>query len=508
MRKYSKINSNKKRAKNRLSGLSDAFNSDYFSAFSAETPRKKLAKNRRGKSLRPRRVNRSKETYLVPYDPWPEMVPFHRARGFSGVRCVLGGVGSGKTTAGAAESLRLNLANDLPGLDGMIVAPTYPLLHRVTLRAFLKVAGPLPRRHNREQRFFEMPGGSRVYYGSADRPDTLEGSNLTWTWLDELRYFRRSAFDICLARVRVPQKDGRAGHIFATTTPSKGWLKEVFGPAALIEHPDRYALSISTRVNRSLPPEFLSRMLGAYSARQFEEYVEGLWVPSDTAVFPSFDEPNHVETDLHVPGYPVDFAYDPGFNRPAGLFLQKFEDRCCPRHPNNQGTCVHVLGEYLPEKTSTLQAVPQVVEVFRGKLYSPGVCVLDPAGRGKSPELGRSSVSIFEASPLWRPRGLYDSGVTTPTSPGQRSIRAGVESVRALISPVVGPPRIYFDASIAGPNANPRGIVRALEAYETKAGSDDPIKDGVFDHVIDALRYYVVLYAPIPGIESGVKVFY
>ena len=49
-------------------------------------------------------------------------------------RAFVGGVGSGKTTAGAVELLR-QPANR----TGLIVAPTYPILRDATLRTFLEL---------------------------------------------------------------------------------------------------------------------------------------------------------------------------------------------------------------------------------------------------------------------------------------------------------------------------------------------------------------------------------
>src|SRR5689334_24375945 len=68
----------------------------------------------------------------------------------------VGGVGAGKTTAGALRALAWAL--DHPGSLGLIGAPTYPMLRDATQRAF---------------------------FALLDDPDRVRGLTLAWFWLDE-----------------------------------------------------------------------------------------------------------------------------------------------------------------------------------------------------------------------------------------------------------------------------------------------------------------------------------
>ncbi len=106
------------------------------------------------------------------------------------VAAMLGGYGSGKSRALAEKMLDLAAAN--PGCDGMLVAPTWGVLHKTTLRQFYDVsdpdAGACPRELvaevNAGKRYIRLVNNARIYYASADRPGTLEGANLAFFGLD------------------------------------------------------------------------------------------------------------------------------------------------------------------------------------------------------------------------------------------------------------------------------------------------------------------------------------
>jgi phage terminase large subunit-like protein len=91
----------------------------------------------------------------------------------------VGGVGAGKTFAGAARAV-LRMIED-PGSLGLIGAPTYPMLRDATLRAFLELLPrPLIHRYQRAQERLALANGSEVLFRSLETPDRAHGLNLAW----------------------------------------------------------------------------------------------------------------------------------------------------------------------------------------------------------------------------------------------------------------------------------------------------------------------------------------
>ena len=126
-------------------------------------------------------------------------------------KAFVGGIGSGKTFAGALEVLRMP-ANSV----GMIVGPTYQSLNKATLETFFEITEPakLIERHWKADRKFKLKGNRIVHYGSADNPDSLRGPNLGWFWGDEVSYWEAKAWRIMAGRLRK-----HPGRCWLTMTP-------------------------------------------------------------------------------------------------------------------------------------------------------------------------------------------------------------------------------------------------------------------------------------------------
>ena len=426
----------------------------------------------------------------IPYKPLPHQRRFHDDR--TPYRLLRGGVGSGKTLAGAAESIRLAIAN--PQCDGLIVAPTWGILHRTTLRTFVQLLPkPLLARQAKSERYLQLVNGSRVYYGSADRPDTLEGANLAWAWGDEGRYWSREAWQILIARVRAPSAQHRS--IVVTSTPSMNWLYDVWGEQR-IGYADHNA---STADNPYLPAEYDAALRRSYSEALYRQYAGGEWGIGEGQVFPEFDTAIHCCPGL-TPGAnaTVDLAIDLGVRRPAVVYLQGFNrDSRCPIHTDNT-ECVHIVGEFLPNDCPTYQLAWEIRYDLQRRGWLPGVAYIDPAGANRDIQTGRRDVEVLEGAGF-RVEYSHD--------PVMRSVGVGTEHLRALLRPVEGSPKLYIDSHLAEKSASPRGIVRAFARAEKDEKREGRTyrKDGELDHVLDCLRYGVNhLIAPV---GRGIEVF-
>lgn len=419
---------------------------------------------------------------IVPSDRYRarvEQAPFHLSR--APIRFLRGGVGAGKTIAGAAEAL--NLAAENPGLDGMVIAPTWSILQRVTLREVLRL---LPksriRVHRKQERYVELRNSSCIYYGSADRPETLEGSNLAWAWGDEARYWRREAWQILLARVRHPAAKHRS--IVLTSTPSMGWLYEEFGQP----RPDAESWAMPTHTNPYLPPEYLESLRRRYSPRLYRQYCEGAWVLLEGAVFEEFDAEKQIQPLEVVRDLPVHAGVDFGYRRSAAVFFQHIEH--CNRH--GVSDCLHILDEVLPDNRPTPKLAEVIQETIAAHNWILGKCYCDPAGSSASVESGYSSLDVFDS---------YGIPWEYNRDPENVFIPNGIESIRGKLCSSVGKCSLYIHPRVQG-EGHERGIVAALQqsAYpEAKDGrpvEDKPVKDGLYDHALDALRYAVINLFP------------
>lgn len=389
------------------------------------------------------------------------------------IKLFRGGAGSGKTTAGAAEALRLAIEN--PRLDGFIVSPTYNLLHRVTLREFRRLVTLTERRtgeaiiayERKGERFIELVNGARIYYGSADRPQSLEGSTVAWIWGDEARYFPVETWRILNARCREPRAARRC--IVLTTTPAMNWLYEEFVIKATADHDDIHCSALD---NPYLPEDYVDRLRASFSTTFFEQYVLGEWRALEGVVYPQYDPvKNHRWWDID-PTMPIHIGVDFGINNPAAVFAQAHGDR------------LYIVGEYTPKDITTPEFVLGISRWLRENGCKPGRVFCDPAGRARNEHSGMRNVELLE---------MEGFDVDFARDPVLRSVRYGIDVVRSRFLNFAGERNLFITKDFAEAcQDNPRGIIAMLRAYQFRKGTEDPLKDEIVDHIADALRYLCV----------------
>lgn len=415
------------------------------------------------------------------------------------VVAALAGYGAGKTKAGARKAVRLALEN--AGRDGLIVAPTWGLLQKVTLRSFFDkeapLAGACPAQFVEEifegQRYILLKNGSRIYFGSADRPGSLEGTNLAWWWLDEGRLVKRAAWNVLVGRLRDVHAPKVQGII--TSTPSAGWLQEEFGS----QKPDREAVHFSTRENAAnLPPGTIEDLERTYSAREARVLIEGEFGLLVGAVYEEFERKTHLVDWAYNPRFRTLEAWDFGFRWPAVLFVQ-YLPAGTPipgRGAAPAGGAYVVFDEIMRDNVTT--EVLAMEAKLRG--YKVDRIYCDPAGDGTQSAVGLTDVSVLKDTRC----SNGQPAIRWTTEPRFRHIPYGVNLLRGLLRNTRGEIRLFVARSLDKPKDR-RGIVKSLEGYaypEAKDGrpqGDEPLKDGVFDHCGDALRYLAIGEAVATG---------
>jgi Phage terminase large subunit len=144
---------------------------------------------------------------------------------------LVGGVGSGKSHAGAVRALQRRFGRTDPDRGrppslGLVVSPTYPMLRDATWRTALDVWGPLLARVVAAETRMVMATGDEVIFRSADDPERLRGPNASWAWIDEAALCHPATWPIVIGRLR---QHGRLGEAWATTTPKgMNWVYDVW----------------------------------------------------------------------------------------------------------------------------------------------------------------------------------------------------------------------------------------------------------------------------------------
>lgn len=184
---------------------------------------------------------------------------------------LLGGVGAGKSYAGAVKAL-LRFTDPQPSL-GIVISPTYPMLRDATWRTAIAVWQPLIRKVVENTMRVELVNGHEVLFRSADEPDRLRGPNASWAWIDEAALCHPDTWPITIGRLR---QFGTLGTAWLTTTPKgMNWLYETFVTNATDETAVHRA---ATWANPFVDEAFTQSLRSQYSGDFARQELEAEWV--------------------------------------------------------------------------------------------------------------------------------------------------------------------------------------------------------------------------------------
>lgn len=350
----------------------------------------------------------------------------------------VGGIGSGKSHAGAVKALG-QMSN--PGL-GMVVAPTYAMLRDATVRTFLELAGLVVKKFHSGEMRIELRNGAEALFRSADNPERLRGPNLSWAWIDEAALCRPGTWEIIIGRLR---EAGRAGTCWVTTTPKgRNWLYDRRGEMTLFK--------ASTADNPYLDTGFVKSLQDAYTGQFARQELEGEFVTFDGLVYEEFDRELHVIDVDRKKNVRYVAGVDEGYTNPSVILV-------CGIDSDGR---VNVAEEFYKRRMLQGDVVAHAQNLARD--WNIEAFYVDPSAAGLIAEMASVGLTVHEAN---------------------NAVMPGIQSVKARLAVLGdGRPRLALDAGCVN-------LAAEFESYSWKSGRagirDEPEK--VNDHALDALRY-------------------
>jgi len=181
-------------------------------------------------------------------------------------------------------------------------------------------------------------------------------------------------------------------------------------------------------------------------------------------VFAEFDRNEHVQSVEYQSDLPLYRSIDFGFSNPLACLLLQVDGN----------GCVRVLDEHIKNQT-TLSEHARLIQCRWPRPVAATYC--DPAGKQRNEITGSSLVQEMAALGM-------------PVRYRSSRILDGLEMIRRFLNPAEGKPKL-----VIAPKCEQ--LIRAFESYHYARGANGtltelPEKDGVHDHVVDALRYFFV----------------
>ena len=219
------------------------------------------------------------------------------------------------------------------------------------------------------------------------------------------------------------------------------------------------------RANGYLKIDDVISQMRRSSRAGFESEMLCLRPNLENAVFEEFDEAVHVSPVGYDASLPLYRAMDFGFKNPfVCLWIQVDDDGV-----------VRVIDEYLRDK----KIIAEHAAVVMGRTPCDESRVedtfADPAGAQRNGVTGTGEIKV-----------LRDMGMRVRCCSSK--ILGGIEKIRAALRAGDGQSRLVIDPKCSK-------LIAAMQCYHyPDAGGELPEKDGVYDHPIDALRYFFVNY--------------
>ena len=290
----------------------------------------------------------------------------------------IGGLGSGKTTAGAVKALMNSVIGpqDSGPKLGMVMAPTYPMLRDATFRTFIEVAGNTIADIQKSEMKITLINKSEILFRSADNPDRLRGPNLHWAWIDEAAMCPALTWEITLGRLRA---QGRARPLWITGTPKgRNWLFTATAQLKLFR--------AKTRENPYLAKEFVQSLHNIYSGQFAEQELEGEFIKLEGMIYDEFDESIHVKPAPDISAFTEIIAGgDAGYTNPAVLLIIGI-------YPDGR---LHIIDEFYARRQLNSTIGDAAVE-FR-ETYNVELFYLDPSAAGLIGELQSRDLAVRPA---------------------------------------------------------------------------------------------------------------
>jgi phage terminase large subunit len=404
---------------------------------------------------------------VIDYEPLPSQRRFHaseaRFKGFSGP------IGSGKSQALCQEAIRLSYLN--PGRQGLVGAPTYPMLRDATLTSFLEVLGSNGLRHelNKSELVLTMMDTrSRIYFRAVDDFERLRGTNLAWFGVDELTYTNEDAWLRLEGRLRDPLAKRLCG--FAVWTP-KGfdWVYQRF----IRERVDGYDVVLARPYeNRHVldrVPDFYDRLRSSYDSKFFEQEVLGEYLSIHAGVvYSAFKRSRNLKELALDHNAPLFWALDFNVDPMSSIVAQRFGDE------------VVVLDEIVLHRASTMQAC----EEFHARYpnHQGGLVIYGDASGQRLQTAGTTDYQMVRE--FFR-RTAYD-GVKFRVPPANPSVRERVALVNAKLFSAEEQVHLWVHPRC-------KGLIADFEEVMYKAESTviDKERDSRRTHLSDALGYLI-----------------
>lgn len=381
----------------------------------------------------------------------------------------------GRRAGGTQLAVRIAVEALLKGQNVGWFSATYKLLEEAR-REIRKRLGGFCRRELAQQHRFECFGGGALEMWSLESEVSTRGRKYHLAVIDEAAFVDNMQ-DKWEQQIRPCLADYKGDGWFVSSPNGHNYLHTLWERGQDSAFPDWASWQLPTWQNPKIAASEIDDARATSDPSNFRQEWGAEFVVRSGAVFPSFSRGRHVRPIESNHNLPLCVGVDFGFRTFAATVFQV----------TSAGE-IHIIGEGEWTECTTESAIRNLAALpfGNGKPFAQSIGIIgcDPAGDARNVQTGRSDIQLVR-SMLPAARVLFSTNVQH-RSPEWRASR-----MRDLLLAADGSTRLYIDPSC-------KRTIRMFEnsVYpEHKEGrpeGQEPVKDGVYDHIRDALGYGLV----------------
>lgn len=395
---------------------------------------------------------------VLDYEPFEHQLNAHtdQARFIT----INGGRRAGKSEYAVMSMIRHALTT--PNGLSWYLAPTYNDAKEIgweKAKPHLSTLERVISKRNESELKIVWANGHVTYFKGTDNRKSLRGRGLTHCVMDEAAFHYP---DVWSNIVRPALMDRQGSATLITTPNGRNWFYSLFE-----SDPTFVKYLWPTSINPLITQAELDNIKESLSYRDYRQEILAEFVTASGMVYDEFTDDNIIDTYTGAMD-DVCLGIDFGFANPSAIVFVTYDKIT---------DMVTAFDEIYVERTP----IAKIIEMIREKLLSYNVTraiiYTDPAGNAEELSSGLSPVDMI------RKAGYQ------VINKGSR-IMPGISLVRSYIHNANGNRRLLISKKCHHLIRSLRGYTYPPATAKSELINEEPLKDGINDHMCDALRYF------------------
>lgn len=317
----------------------------------------------------------------------------------------------------------------------------------------------------------KFKNGSQIYFKGADNERSLRGRGLTYLVIDEAAFIEPEIW----SRALRPALSDRQGRCLLISTPNgRNWF---YSQAAFASNSDTWGYAHwPTWMNPLITKEELQEAASTVAEMDFRQEYLAEFITKEGLVYDNFTEENIINPGLpSTHAYEIYLGIDFGYANPTAI--------CFMAVDRNTNTIIQFDEVYVARQSIDMVQDRMLETLLRNNLTPRDVKAVytDPAGNAAELSSGESPVDFLRRSEFQWP--VYNKG---------SEIAPGIALVRSYIRAKDNTIRYYITNNNHHTIRSLTGYTYAKASGKTETIKEEALKDGIHDHMCDAVRYFFV----------------